>query len=191
MPGLLNRDLAVRSTSLRGRPVWRSPPGAATACCLSDAVRAPAHVACGFAQGSSGKDSRAPGCPLSHNTKQLSMDLCVSSLALAASLTLQFCSNWSPGRLPDLGWRVDNSAAHVGPSSVPSNGAGATIRATGVTAGAPEEPLRTAVRAETAKSGHTIHPAICRSDAPELGVVVVACGGHGKAFRKNEHSCPK
>jgi len=32
------------------------------------------------------------------------MDLCVSSLALAASLTSQYWSNWSPGRLPDLGW---------------------------------------------------------------------------------------
>ena len=102
--GLLNRDLVVRSASLSAATVWRSPHGAATACCLSDAVRAPAHVACGFAQWSSGKDSRAPGCPLSHDTKQLSMDLCVSSLALAASLTSQYWSNWSPGRLPDLGW---------------------------------------------------------------------------------------
>ena len=33
-----------------------------------------------------------------------------------------------------------------------------------------------------AKSGHTIHPVSCRSDAPELGVVVVACVGHGEAF---------
>ena len=78
--------------------------GNRTVCCLSDAVRASAHVACGFAQWSSGKDSRAPGCPLSHDPKQLSMDLCVSSLALAASLTSQYWSNWSPGRLPDLGW---------------------------------------------------------------------------------------
>ena len=30
------------------------------------------------------------------------------------------------------------------------------------------EPLRTAVRAEMAKSGHALRPAICRSDAPEL-----------------------
>ena len=104
MRGLLNRDLVVRSTSLSAATVRRSPHGAATACCLSDAVRAPAHVACGFAQWSSGKDSRAPGCPLSHDPKQLSMDLCVSSLALAASLTSQYWSNWSPGRLPDLGW---------------------------------------------------------------------------------------
>ena len=37
------------------------------------------------------------------NPKQLSMDLCVSSLALAASLTSQYWSNWSRGRLPDLG----------------------------------------------------------------------------------------
>jgi hypothetical protein len=101
--GLLNRDLAVRSTSSRTSPVWRSPHGAATACCLSDAVRSPAHVACGFAQWLSGKDSRAPACPLNHDTKQLSMDLCVSSLALAASLTSQYWSNWSRGRLPDLG----------------------------------------------------------------------------------------
>ena len=104
MRGLLNRDLVVRSASLSAATVWRSPHGAATACCLSDAVRAPAHVACGFAQWSSGKDSRAPGCPLRHDPKQLSMDLCVSSLALAASLTSQYWSNWSPGRLPDLGW---------------------------------------------------------------------------------------
>ena len=62
------------------------------------------------------------------------MDLCVSSLALAASLTSQYWSNWSPGRLPDLGWCANNSAAHVGPSVVPSNGAGATARATSVTA---------------------------------------------------------
>ena len=103
MRGLLNRDLVVRSASLSAATVWRSPHGAATACCLSDAVRAPVHVACGFAQWSSGKDSRAPGCPLRHDTKQLSMDLCVSSLALAASLTLQFWSIWSRGRLPDLG----------------------------------------------------------------------------------------
>ena len=102
--GSLNRDLVVRSASSKGRPVWRSSHGAATACCLSDAVRSPAHVACGFAQWSSGKDSRAPGRPLSHDPKQLSMDLCVSSLALAASLTLQYWSTWSPGRLPDLGW---------------------------------------------------------------------------------------
>ena len=54
--------------------------------------------------------------------------------------------------------------------------------------GAPEEPLRTAVRAEMAKSGHTLHPVICRSDTHELWVVVVACGGHGEAFRENEHS---
>jgi len=27
----------------------------------------------------------------------------VSSLTLAASLTSQYWSNWSPGRLPDLG----------------------------------------------------------------------------------------
>ena len=53
------------------------------------------------------------------------------------------------------------------------------------------EPFRTAVRAEMAKSGHAIHPAICRSDAPELGVVVVACGGHCEALRENEHSWPK
>ena len=102
--GLLNRDLVVRSTSSKAATVRRSPHGAATACCLSDAVRAPAHVACCFAQWSSGKDSRAPGCPLRHDPKQLSMDLCVSSLALAASLTSQYWSNWSPGRLPDLGW---------------------------------------------------------------------------------------
>ena len=44
------------------------------------------------------------------------------------------------------------------------------------------EPLRTAVSAETAKSGHTIHPVICRSDEPELVVVVAACVGHGEAF---------
>ena len=50
------------------------------------------------------------------------------------------------------------------------------------------EPFRTAVRAEMAKSGHALHPAICRSDAPELVVVVVACGGHGEAFCENEHS---
>ena len=37
------------------------------------------------------------------------------------------------------------------------------------------EPFRTAVRAEMAKSGHALHPAICRSDEPELGVVVAAC----------------
>ena len=104
MRGLLNRDLVVRSTSLSAATVRRSPHGAATACCLSDAVRAPAHMACGFDQGSSGKDSRAPGCPLRHDPKQLSMDLCVSSLALAASLTSQYWSNWSRGRLPDLGW---------------------------------------------------------------------------------------
>ena len=43
------------------------------------------------------------------------------------------------------------------------------------------------MRAETAKSGHTLHPAICKSDAPELRVVVVACGrGHGEAMRKSE-----
>ena len=34
--------------------------------------------------------------------------------------------------------------------------------------GAREEPLRTAVRAKMAKSGHTLHPAICRSDTHEL-----------------------
>jgi hypothetical protein len=34
--------------------------------------------------------------------------------------------------------------------------------------GAPEEPLRTAVRAEMAKSGHTLHLVICRSDTHEL-----------------------
>ena len=66
-------------------------------------MRAPAHGACGFDQWSSGKDSRALGRPLNHDTKQLSMDLCVSSLALAASLTSQYWSNWSRGRLPDLG----------------------------------------------------------------------------------------
>ena len=55
--------------------------------------------------------------------------------------------------------------------------------------GAPEEPLRTAVRAEMAKSGHTLHPVICRSDAHELWVVVVACGGHGEAMCKSELSC--
>ena len=53
------------------------------------------------------------------------------------------------------------------------------------------EPFRTAVRAEMAKSGHALHPSICRSDAPELGVVVAACGGHREARCKNEHSCPK
>ena len=50
------------------------------------------------------------------------------------------------------------------------------------------EPFRTTVRAEMAQSGHVIHPANGRSDAPELVVVVVACGGHGEAFCKNEHS---
>ena len=106
MLGLLNRDLAVRSASsfVEGPPkialfTWR----AATACCLSDSVRAPAHGACGFGQWSPVKDSRAPGRPLSHDPKQLSMDLCVSSLALAASLTSQYWSNWSRGRLTDLG----------------------------------------------------------------------------------------
>ena len=87
--------------------------------------------------------------------------------------------------------RACRAGAALHAPGLASNGAGATIRATGVTAGAPEEPLRTAVRAETAKSGHTIHPTICRSDAPELGVVVVACGGHGEVFRENEHSWPK
>ena len=53
------------------------------------------------------------------------------------------------------------------------------------------EPFRTAVRAEMAKSGHALHPAICRSDEPELVVVVVACAGHREAFCKNEHSCPR
>ena len=67
-------------------------------------MRAPAHVACGFAQWSSVKDSRAPGRPLRHDPKQLSMDLCVSALTLAASLTSQYWSNWSRGRLLDLGW---------------------------------------------------------------------------------------
>ena len=107
--GTACRDCLARSgraisASSKAATVWRSSHGAATACCLSDAVRAPAHVTCGFAQGSSGKDSRVPGCPLSHDPKQLSMDLCVSSLALAASLTSQYWSNWSPGRLPDIGW---------------------------------------------------------------------------------------
>ena len=63
-----------------------------------------------------------------------------------------------------------------------------SLRCTG---GALEEPLRTAVRAEMAKPGHVFHHAICRSDAPELGVVVVACMGHGEAFSENEHSCQK
>ena len=36
-----------------------------------------------------------------------------------------------------------------------------------------------------AKSGHTLHPVICRSDIHELGVVVVACGGH----REKSVSC--
>ena len=36
-----------------------------------------------------------------------------------------------------------------------------------------------------AKSGHTLHPVICRSDTHELGVVVVACGGH----REKSVSC--
>ena len=43
------------------------------------------------------------------------------------------------------------------------------------------EPLRTAVSAEMAKSGHALHPAICRSYESELGVVVAACGGHREA----------
>ena len=47
--------------------------------------------------------------------------------------------------------------------------------------GAPEEPLRAFVRAIMAKSGHNLHPVICRSDTHELWVVVVACGGHGEA----------
>jgi len=102
--GMLNRDLVVRSMSSCAATVWRSPHGNATACCLSDSVLSPAQVACGFAQWSSGKDSRAPGRPLSHDPKQLSMDLCVSSLALAASLTSQYWSNWSRGRVPDFGW---------------------------------------------------------------------------------------
>ena len=50
------------------------------------------------------------------------------------------------------------------------------------------EPLRTAVSAEMANSGHALHPAICRSDGPELGVVVAACGGHREARCENEHS---
>ena len=40
-----------------------------------------------------------------------------------------------------------------------------------------------------AESGHALHPAICRSDTPELRVVVVACVGHGEAFCENERSC--
>ena len=40
-----------------------------------------------------------------------------------------------------------------------------------------------------AKSGHTLHPDICRSDTHELRVVVVACGGHGEAMCKSELSC--
>ena len=35
-----------------------------------------------------------------------------------------------------------------------------------------------------AKSGHVLHPAICRSDELELGVVVVACGVTGKLVGK-------
>ena len=46
------------------------------------------------------------------------------------------------------------------------------------------EPFRTAVRAEMAKSGHALHPSICRSDAPELGVVVVRVGVTGKLVVK-------
>jgi len=46
------------------------------------------------------------------------------------------------------------------------------------------EPLRTAVSAEMANSGHALHPAICRSDGPELVVVVVACGATEKRFVK-------
>ena len=41
--------------------------------------------------------------PEPRHQAELSMDLCVSSLALAASLTSQYWSNWSRGRLPDLG----------------------------------------------------------------------------------------
>ena len=55
--------------------------------------------------------------------------------------------------------------------------------------GCTEEPLRTALRDEMAKSGQALRPAICRSDAPELWVVVVACGGHGEAMCKSEQSC--
>ena len=68
--GFLNRDLVVRSTSSSAATVWRSPHGAATACCLSDAVRAPAHVACSFAlslkvhQGRTAEHLAAPCAPL-------------------------------------------------------------------------------------------------------------------------------
>ena len=116
----------------------------------------------------------------------------VSSLALAASLTSQYWSNWKAarprltsfqlGRTRGAVWRGVKRSWRDGP------------RATSVTAvhrGRPQwssEPLRTAVSAEMAKSGHAFHPAICRSDEPELGVVVAACGGHREARCENEHS---
>ena len=54
-----------------------------------------------------------------------------------------------------------------GASGVASNGAGATAPVPPVSPRCTEEPLvveplRTAVSAEMAKSGHALHPAICR-----------------------------
>ena len=55
---------------------------------------------------------------------------------------------------------------------------------TAVHCGAPQEPLRTAVRAEMAKSGHTIHPVICRSDATSCRWSWLRVGVTGKRFVK-------
>jgi hypothetical protein len=64
---------------------------------------------------------------------------------------------------------------------VASNGAGAPPRTTTVTALHLRSLSRTAVRAEIAGKRQALHSAIGRGATPELGVVVVAWGGHGEA----------
>ena len=100
----------------------------------------------------------------------MSMDLCVSSLALAASLTSQYWSNWSRGRLPDLGWCELPTRPHTWGRLAWRQTELARRPVPPVSPRCTEEPLveplRTAVSAEMAKSGHTL-----QLHLPSVGVM--------------------
>ena len=130
------------------------------------------HVVSLISQWSSGKDSRAPGCPLSHGPKQLSMDLCVLSLALAATsqpdlAVLVDLVAWKASGPRLVSYQLGRTRGAVW-SSVKRSWRDDPCHQTPVSPRCTEEPLveplRTAVSAEMAKSGHALHPAIYRSD---------------------------
>eukprot|EP00964_Phaeocystis_antarctica_P067844 scaffold41084_cov66-Phaeocystis_antarctica.AAC.1 len=106
---------------------------------------------------------RAPDGPPRHETRPLSLDSGVLTLSCQTSADELSTRPHTRRRLARLQTELERRP--VPPLSP----------------GAPKSPSRTAVRADMAETRRALHPAISRGAAPELGLVVVAWGGHGEA----------